>query len=308
MESPNEFHKVLYSLYLAATMTGELRQIRDKHNYHRIPYPKDKPRIKLDLHRRRPARLKMIQFYAALLCSLVSFCFAYDNVVNVKLLLAKKFNYEMESECVSGHLNIFNWKAMLTILHMTLPVAPVYIAILILRRLTITMLRTERAMSEYSKLLHEQLLKALTIQACLPAFFLLAVSFCFAYDNVVNVKLLLAKKFNYEMESECVSGHLNIFNWKAMLTILHMTLPVAPVYIAILVLRKLTITMLRTERAMSEYSKHLHEQLLKALTIQACLPAFFLLADRQNHVPDSFAIRPMPMMSGPAKGRDCLNK
>ncbi|KAK6030081.1 hypothetical protein OSTOST_03796 [Ostertagia ostertagi] len=80
------------------------------------------------------------------------------------------------------------------------------------------------------------------------------------------------------MESECVSGHLSIFNWKAMLTILLMTLPVAPVYSAILVLRKLTIMKLRTERALSETSKHLHEQLLKALTIQACLPAFFLLA------------------------------
>ncbi|KAK6019545.1 hypothetical protein OSTOST_14816, partial [Ostertagia ostertagi] len=89
------------------------------------------------------------------------------------------------------------------------------------------------------------------------------VTFCFASDNVVEVKLLLAKKFNYNMESECVSGHLSIFNWKAMLTILLMTLPVAPVYTAILILRKLTIMKLRTERALSETSKHLHEQLLK---------------------------------------------
>ncbi|KAK6029786.1 hypothetical protein OSTOST_04098 [Ostertagia ostertagi] len=79
------------------------------------------------------------------------------------------------------------------------------------------------------------------------------------------------------MNSECVSGHLNIFNWKVMLTILYMTIPITPVYTAILIVRKLTITRLRAERIMSENRKQLHAQLLKALTIQACLPIFFLV-------------------------------
>ncbi|KAK6046004.1 7TM chemoreceptor [Cooperia oncophora] len=104
------------------------------------------------------------------------------------------------------------------------------------------------------------------------------VSFCFGSDNVEEVKLLIAKKFNYDMTRECVSGHLDIFDWKVLGTILHMTLPIAPVYTAILILRKLTMAKLTQERIMSENSKQLHKQLLKALTIQACLPIFFLFA------------------------------
>ncbi|KAK6030495.1 7TM chemoreceptor [Ostertagia ostertagi] len=104
------------------------------------------------------------------------------------------------------------------------------------------------------------------------------VTFCFTNDDVEEVKLSLSKKFTYDMTSACVNGHLDIHNWKVMIAVLHMTLPITPVYIAILILRRLTIAKLRTERVMSENSKHLHAQLLKALTIQACLPIFFLLA------------------------------
>ncbi|PIO71304.1 hypothetical protein TELCIR_06801 [Teladorsagia circumcincta] len=94
------------------------------------------------------------------------------------------------------------------------------------------------------------------------------VTFCFASDDVSEVKLLVAGKFSYTMTSECVSGHLNIFNWKVMLTILHMTLPITPVYTAILIVRKLTIARLRAERIMSENRKQLHAQLLKVLKIE----------------------------------------
>ncbi|KAK6016536.1 7TM chemoreceptor [Ostertagia ostertagi] len=108
--------------------------------------------------------------------------------------------------------------------------------------------------------------------------FIQFVTFCFTSDNAAELKMLVTKKYGYDVTSECVNGHLNIFNWKVMFTIFHMTLPITPVYIAILFLRRLTIAKLRTERTMSENSRRLHEQLLMALTIQACLPVFFLIA------------------------------
>ncbi|XGW02968.1 hypothetical protein V3C99_014740 [Haemonchus contortus] len=111
----------------------------------------------------------------------------------------------------------------------------------------------------------------------IPSFFQF-VTFCFASDDVTEVKNLIVKKFGYDVSKESVSGHLNIFDWKIMFTILHMTLPITPVYTAILILRRMTLAKLRAERVMSENSKHLHAQLLKALTIQACLPIFFLIA------------------------------
>ncbi|PIO63774.1 hypothetical protein TELCIR_14615, partial [Teladorsagia circumcincta] len=89
------------------------------------------------------------------------------------------------------------------------------------------------------------------------------VIFCFAGDNVDDVKLLVSEKFNYNMTYECVNGHVNVFDWKVLSMIIYMTLPVTPVYTAILILRKLTIAKLSAERLMSENSKHLHGQLLK---------------------------------------------
>lgn len=69
--------------------------------------------------------------------------------------------------------------------------------------------------------------------------------------------------FDYDMSAECVSGHLNILNWAALFTILHMTLPITPVYAAILILRRGIAVKLRNEKAMSENTRQLHAQLLK---------------------------------------------
>ncbi|VDO42206.1 unnamed protein product [Haemonchus placei] len=80
------------------------------------------------------------------------------------------------------------------------------------------------------------------------------------------------------MHSEHVAGFKNFLGWKSLPGILHITLPVAPVYVAILVLRKLTISKLSRGMVMSASNRRLHSQLLKALTIQACLPILFLLA------------------------------
>lgn len=104
------------------------------------------------------------------------------------------------------------------------------------------------------------------------------VSFCFSSDNVDEVKAAVSANFGYDTSDVCVSGHLNIFNWKALLTILHMTLPVTPVYTAILILRRAIVAKISSEKTMSENSRRIHSQLLQALTYQACLPIFFLFA------------------------------
>ncbi|PIO75475.1 hypothetical protein TELCIR_02481 [Teladorsagia circumcincta] len=89
------------------------------------------------------------------------------------------------------------------------------------------------------------------------------VSFCFASDSEAEVKFAISHKFDYDTKSECVSGHLNILSFMTLYTILHMTMPLIPVYTAVLILRKLIVSKLHTEEAISERSRHLQSQLLK---------------------------------------------
>ncbi|PIO59893.1 hypothetical protein TELCIR_18630 [Teladorsagia circumcincta] len=106
----------------------------------------------------------------------------------------------------------------------------------------------------------------------------MAVSFCFASDDIDQVRIAMAKYFNYNVSTQCVTGHVTIFKWSVIYSNLHMTLPIIPVYIAILVLRRLIIKKLHSDTAISEKTRHLHGQLLRALTLQALLPLFFVAA------------------------------
>ncbi|PIO55514.1 hypothetical protein TELCIR_23098, partial [Teladorsagia circumcincta] len=91
----------------------------------------------------------------------------------------------------------------------------------------------------------------------------MAVSFCFASDDIDQVRIAMAKYFNYNVSSQCVTGHVTIFKWSVIYSNLHMTLPIIPVYIAILVLRRLIIKKLHSDTAISEKTRHLHGQLLR---------------------------------------------
>uniref|UniRef100_A0A0N4VWD1 G protein-coupled receptor n=1 Tax=Haemonchus placei TaxID=6290 RepID=A0A0N4VWD1_HAEPC len=104
------------------------------------------------------------------------------------------------------------------------------------------------------------------------------ISFCFANEKEAELKVLIKENFGYDVYSECVGGSKNILSWRSLPAILHMSLSVTPIYIAIHVLRKLTISLLDMGLVMSENNRRIHSQLLQALTVQACLPAFFLLA------------------------------
>lgn len=104
------------------------------------------------------------------------------------------------------------------------------------------------------------------------------VSFSFASDNADEVKVAIAARFGYNMSGECVSGHLDILEWKTLFTILNTTTIVAPEYVAILLLIRKIASKLNSVKTISENYRQLHSQLLKALTYQACLPIFFVFA------------------------------
>ncbi|PIC27500.1 hypothetical protein B9Z55_019736 [Caenorhabditis nigoni] len=71
-----------------------------------------------------------------------------------------EYNFSEESGLLTGITNLFSVSAMYAILHMTVPVTPVYIAIFILRRKIIKMLmRSRNVMSKETKAVHAQLLK-----------------------------------------------------------------------------------------------------------------------------------------------------
>ncbi|ETN80585.1 7TM chemoreceptor [Necator americanus] len=88
---------------------------------------------------------------------------------------------------------------------------------------------------------------------------------------------ILADRFpQYNVTGETISGHRSVFEWPVFTAILHMTLPITPVYICILILRRRIVSMLSKDM-MSKQTRKIHAQLLKAITYQACLPIFFLL-------------------------------
>ncbi|VDM55687.1 unnamed protein product [Angiostrongylus costaricensis] len=97
----------------------------------------------------------------------------------------------------------------------------------------------------------------------------------FADDPPEVIESLVRDKFpHYSLAGRTVTGNLNILEWKTLFTVLHMTLPITPVYICILVLRRKIMGYLKVA-IMSNMTRNMHQQLLSALTWQACLPLFY---------------------------------
>lgn len=69
-------------------------------------------------------------------------------------------NYDVEGKTISGTVNILHWNALFTILHMTVPVTPVYLIIIFVRR-AINQTLEEHNMSDSTKAMHNQLLKVI---------------------------------------------------------------------------------------------------------------------------------------------------
>lgn len=76
------------------------------------------------------------------------------------------------------------------------------------------------------------------------------------------MKADIVKNLGYDVSSECVSGCLEK-KWGMTLTSYYMMLPPLPIYIAILVLRRLIMSKINIQTTMSERTRQLHKQLLR---------------------------------------------
>ncbi|CAI2351782.1 unnamed protein product [Caenorhabditis sp. 36 PRJEB53466] len=134
------------------------------------------------LFRPAPSRatLVIITFiiYLPSLLQFVSFLWAQDDPELIMKILHSKFpEYDLKGHCVTGTVNIVRFSALFTILHMTVPITPVYICILILRRKIISQLSYQGVnITKDTRNLHSQLLMALTYQAAIPGFYLFGVA------------------------------------------------------------------------------------------------------------------------------------
>ncbi|XGW20221.1 hypothetical protein V3C99_003771 [Haemonchus contortus] len=106
------------------------------------------------------------------------------------------------------------------------------------------------------------------------AYFIL---YCSKNSDETKLKAEIKIQLGIDASAECVSGYLNEFELHYAL--IYITIIPFVIYIAILILRKLTIRKLKSyETAMSEGTRQLHTQMLKMLTIQACLPTTVVVA------------------------------
>ncbi|CAI5447857.1 unnamed protein product [Caenorhabditis angaria] len=112
-----------------------------------------------------------------------------------------------------------------------------------------------------------------------PSFFQW-ISLLWAQDEPSEIVKILHVRFpNYNLDGYTVTGTKNIFCFSALYTILHMTLPITPVYICILILRNRIVARLSFQGvSMTKNTKNLHKQLLMALTFQAIIPGFYLFS------------------------------
>ncbi|KIH59124.1 hypothetical protein ANCDUO_10659 [Ancylostoma duodenale] len=98
------------------------------------------------------------------------------------------------------------------------------------------------------------------------------------HPEEVMREVLLALYPQYANVTGAVYGVKNVFQFSIIFTIIHATVPITPVYIAILVIGTKIFRYLNLQNTMSQRTKAMHRQLLKALIFQACLPSLFLIA------------------------------
>uniref|UniRef100_A0A8R1DK45 Uncharacterized protein n=1 Tax=Caenorhabditis japonica TaxID=281687 RepID=A0A8R1DK45_CAEJA len=124
-----------------------------------------------------------------------------------------------------------------------------------------------------------QLLCLLVLLIYMPSLFQW-ISFLWAQDEPAEIMEILHQKFPmYDLNEETVTGTKDIMCFSALYTILHMTLPISPVYTCILMLRRKIVARLSFKGVhISKNTKNLHTQLLMALTYQAIIPGINLVS------------------------------
>ncbi|CAL2045355.1 unnamed protein product [Caenorhabditis brenneri] len=92
-------------------------------------------------------------------------------------------------------------------------------------------------------------------------------------STILPIAKRVYPEYDFQKEPGLLTGITNLFSVSAIYAILHMTLPVTPVYITIFILRrKIMKTLMKSHNLMSKETKAVHSQLLKALTFQAVIP------------------------------------
>ncbi|CCD64168.1 G_PROTEIN_RECEP_F1_2 domain-containing protein [Caenorhabditis elegans] len=111
----------------------------------------------------------------------------------------------------------------------------------------------------------------------IPSFTQFIVLMFTAADPYLIFGMLKSKFPDYTFEISTVTGISDALSPAATFSILNMTVPVFAIYTAILVFRRKILCRLgkNTENLRSE-TKSIHKQLLRALTLQACLPVLFV--------------------------------
>ncbi|KHJ87991.1 hypothetical protein OESDEN_12219 [Oesophagostomum dentatum] len=84
----------------------------------------------------------------------------------------------------------------------------------------------------------------------------------FSGDPEELVKERIHHLFGYDVRKECVGGSVNAMEGTVLFVMLHQNLPIVPVYIIILLLRRSITKKLREEKNISEKTRRLHSQLL----------------------------------------------
>lgn len=98
------------------------------------------------------------------------------------------YDLDAETGVLTGIIDLTNFVAIYSIGHICLPFFPVYITIFILRQKIINQLHVKQhVMSPDTKAAHSQLLKALTIQAFIPIFVGIAVTFYFLCKLIIII-------------------------------------------------------------------------------------------------------------------------
>ncbi|GMT22741.1 hypothetical protein PFISCL1PPCAC_14038, partial [Pristionchus fissidentatus] len=107
--------------------------------------------------------------------------------------------------------------------------------------------------------------------------------------NIVILRLIRPEykldDYVLEGESACISlyiiyhifeGHVSIFNFFTMFTILAMTQPIGPTLVAIFIVRRKVLAKIVAHTAqMSDRTAKMHSSLTRVLTLQSLLPIFF---------------------------------
>ncbi|PAV60430.1 hypothetical protein WR25_23760 [Diploscapter pachys] len=114
---------------------------------------------------------------------------------------------------------------------------------------------------------------------CLPTMFQTYLLF-FAYDPPDSLRDTLREKYPEEdFTNKTVVGANDMIKWPNIYAVSHMTVPIMPCYVIILNFRKRIVNFLENHNeALSREKKTMHSQLLQALTYQAFIPSFYLVA------------------------------